>query len=49
MGYWLGRAWLSAFGWKVEGGPPAAKKAVVVALLENGAGLGEWNECGTFQ
>ena len=25
------------------------KKAVVVALLENGAGLGEWNECGTFQ
>ncbi len=25
------------------------KKAVVVALLENGAGLGEWNECNTFQ
>ena len=25
------------------------KRAVVVALLENGAGLGEWNECGTFQ
>ena len=27
----------------------ANKKAVVVALLENGAGLAEWNECGTFQ
>jgi len=27
----------------------ANKKAVVVALLENAAGPGEWNECGTFQ
>ncbi len=27
----VGRAWLSAFGWEVEGGRPDVKKAVVVA------------------
>ncbi|MBI4956016.1 MAG: 1-acyl-sn-glycerol-3-phosphate acyltransferase [Myxococcales bacterium] len=27
----VGRAWLAAFGWQVEGGKPAARKAVVVA------------------
>jgi 1-acyl-sn-glycerol-3-phosphate acyltransferase len=27
----VGRAWLAAFGWKVDGGKPAARKAVVVA------------------
>lgn len=37
VGYWLGRAWLSAFGWKVEGGPPAAKKAVIVAAPHTSA------------
>ena len=26
-----GRAWLRAFGWEIEGGPPAVEKAVVVA------------------
>jgi 1-acyl-sn-glycerol-3-phosphate acyltransferase len=29
--YWVGRTWLSAFGWKVEGGRPEARKAVLVA------------------
>ncbi len=27
----IGKLWLSAFGWEVEGGPPGVKKAVVVA------------------
>ena len=27
----VGRTWLAAFGWQVEGGKPAARKAVVVA------------------
>lgn len=27
----VGRAWLRAFGWRVEGGPPPVDKAVVVA------------------
>ena len=27
----LGRAWLWFFGWQVEGGPPTAAKAVVIA------------------
>jgi 1-acyl-sn-glycerol-3-phosphate acyltransferase len=27
----VGRAWLSAFGWEIEGGPPNVPKAVVVA------------------
>lgn len=30
--YWLGKAWLAAFGWKIEGSAPAGvRKAVVVA------------------
>ncbi len=28
---WLGKAWLRAFGWKIEGGAPEVRKAVVVA------------------
>ncbi|MBK8253698.1 MAG: lysophospholipid acyltransferase family protein [Polyangiaceae bacterium] len=27
----IGQSWLRAFGWKVDGGPPDVKKAVVVA------------------
>lgn len=27
----VGRAWLAAFGWRIEGGAPAARKAVVIA------------------
>lgn len=33
VAYWLGRAWLAAFGWRVEGGAPNVPKAVVVAAL----------------
>jgi 1-acyl-sn-glycerol-3-phosphate acyltransferase len=29
--YWVGRTWLKAFGWTVEGGRPDARKAVLVA------------------
>lgn len=28
---WLGRSWLWLFGWRVEGGRPDARKAVVIA------------------
>jgi 1-acyl-sn-glycerol-3-phosphate acyltransferase len=31
VSYLIGKAWLGAFGWKVEGGAPAVRKAVVVA------------------
>ncbi len=37
MGYFLGKAWLSAFGWKVEGGAPGIRKAVVVAAPHTSA------------
>lgn len=37
LGYWLGRAWLGAFGWKVEGAAPGVRKAVVVAAPHTSA------------
>ncbi len=30
--YWIGVAWLKAFGWRVEGDPPALKKYVLLAV-----------------
>ncbi|HRG97322.1 MAG TPA: 1-acyl-sn-glycerol-3-phosphate acyltransferase [Polyangiaceae bacterium] len=37
VAYWLGRAWLGAFGWRVEGEAPAVRKAVVVAAPHTSA------------
>ncbi len=40
LGYWLGRAWLAAFGWKVEGAALASRdvrKAVVLAAPHTSA------------
>jgi len=37
LSYWLGRAWLSAFGWKVDGAAPGVRKAVVVAAPHTSA------------
>jgi len=37
LGYFLGKAWLSAFGWKIEGEAPGVRKAVVVAAPHTSA------------
>jgi 1-acyl-sn-glycerol-3-phosphate acyltransferase len=28
---WIGKLWLKATGWRIEGGPPSVKRAVVIA------------------